>query len=137
DPRPRAPAAWPWRSASRSRGDASPPPGHARTDSGQPAELRCHAAWLRIPSALWRQDRTLRHRAPPVLERGRTRLSLLAATAKVAAPMTASAPLVRVRALHKSFGLPAMRFIPDWRASRRRVVRAVDGVDLDIHPGEC
>ncbi len=51
--------------------------------------------------------------------------------------MTASLPAVRVRALRKSFGRPGVRLLQRWRASGRRLVRAVDGIDFEIHPGEC
>lgn len=49
--------------------------------------------------------------------------------------MTSPAPVVRVRALRKRFGSAATRFGP-W-AKRRQCVQAVDGIDFDIHPGEC
>ena len=49
--------------------------------------------------------------------------------------MTSPAPVVRVRALRKRFGGAATRFGP-W-AMRRQCVQAVDGIDFDIHPGEC
>lgn len=49
--------------------------------------------------------------------------------------MTSPAPVVRVRALRKRFGGAATRFGP-W-AKRRQCVQAVDGIDFDIHPGEC
>ncbi len=53
-------------------------------------------------------------------------------------PGSAGAPLVRIRALRKTFALPGAFGRLDWRlASRRQRLIAVDGIDLDIHRGEC
>jgi ABC-type glutathione transport system ATPase component len=50
-------------------------------------------------------------------------------------PACASPPLVRVRALRKRFGGAGL--LGGWATRRHPFVQAIDGIDFDIHPGEC
>jgi peptide/nickel transport system ATP-binding protein len=48
-----------------------------------------------------------------------------------------AAPLLRVRGLRKQFAPPGLGIAARLGLARRRYVLAVDGIDFDIHPGEC